>query len=196
MGKFSERLLTDLMTEYRPVLEATEPPETATVRRSRSRRPRWMAAAAVALGGAIVASAVLLGGGTPAYAVTKKADGAVAVVLRDSSGIDGANSELRKLGVPAVVVPVRHGCADVSKLAVVRPSGRTTASAQAKGGEIVFGTRNVPDGATVVVTSEESPKGELTLGMLLVRGDPPKCVSMPTGGAGGPGEFGTTEKRE
>ncbi|WP_158885972.1 hypothetical protein [Amycolatopsis anabasis] len=180
MGKFEDRLLTDLLTEYRPTLNAAKQPEESAAPRA-SRRPLWIAAGVLGLVGTATAGAVLLGGGSPAYAVTKDANGEVTVRLRDASGIDGANQELREQGVPAVVVPIKPGCTDIGELPVDKPTGRMTAQAQTQNGEIVFQTKNVPPGDTVVVTAEGNPASRLTLGMLLVKGAPPDCVSVPAG---------------
>jgi hypothetical protein len=181
MGKFEDRLLSDLLTEHRPALDAVEVPAP----RRAGHRPLWIAASVLGLTGAVTVGAVLIGGGSPAYAVTKDADGTVSVTLRESSGMDGANDELRELGVPAKVVPVRPECPSVDTLPVVQPQGKVTGKATTNAdGSISFETTGVPDGATVVVTSEEDAAGKLTLGMFLVDGPAPDCVSPPSGPGG------------
>ena len=59
--------------------------------------------------GVIALTGTVLSGGTPAYAVSKGADGVVSVSIRDITGVTGANEELRRLGVRAVAVPIRDG---------------------------------------------------------------------------------------
>lgn len=194
MGKFEDRLLTDLLTEYRPTLDAVELPEP---RRGRH-RPLWIAASVLGLTGVVTAGVLLTGGGTPAYAVTKSASGDVTVTIRESTGIDGANEELRRLGLPAVVVPVRPGCPDLDELAGGAGGGgaggggagggeATTAEFEVgKPGEVTFRATGVPPGHTVMVIVEENPgPAGLTVGMALIEGDAPDCVSVPAPGQGG-----------
>jgi hypothetical protein len=190
MNKFQDRLLTDLLTEYQPTLDALH--RQATPERRGANRPLWIAAGVLGLTGAITVGLVAFGGGTPAFAVTEDDKGDVTVTLRDESGIDGANEELRKRGMPAVVVPVRPGCVDIGTLPVdTGPGGKgrgrgpvTAEATTADNGSVTFSARNVPPGNTAVVTVEKSPPGKLVLSMTLVKGTPPNCVSLPTPGPG------------
>ena len=61
-------------------------------------------------------------GGNPpaAYAVTQNPDGTVSLTLNEVLGVDPANEQLAKLGVPVVVAKVQPGCAERGE--PVRPS--------------------------------------------------------------------------
>lgn len=176
MGKFEDRLLTDLLTEYRPTLDTVEPPAP----RRGGHRPLWIGAGALGLAGAVTAGVVLLDGGTPAYAVTKSAGGDVTVTIRETTGIDGANAELRELGVPAVVVPVRPGCVDLDDLAhTPAADGVTKGEFLMATGEITFRAFGVPEGQTVVLFVERPTEADrVAMGIAMVDGDPPDCVTL------------------
>lgn len=56
------------------------------------------------------------GGASPAYAVTRHADGTLTVAVWRTSGIADANRELRSLSERVVVVPEGAGCPSVHSL--------------------------------------------------------------------------------
>jgi hypothetical protein len=174
MSKFEDQLFADLMSEHGGELAATRRPPVA--RRSTARQV-LVAAGTVGVAGAVGLGVTTLMSGTPAYAVTRAADGTVTVSLRDISGVTGANAELRKLGVPAVAVPMTEDCT-----ATVVPDGRSvrsgavTASNDNSGsGAVSFPVDSIPAGDTLVLAAQVSDR-QVSLALITVRGDAPTCV--------------------
>ncbi|MEY9835295.1 hypothetical protein [Streptacidiphilus sp. EB103A] len=88
------------------------PAAPAPARRARPPR-RVLLAAGTAAAAVAVAVAVPLttgGGADPAFAVTQRADGTVAIRLFSPSGISGLQAELRRLGIHAVALEATRGC--------------------------------------------------------------------------------------
>ncbi|HEY4460200.1 MAG TPA: hypothetical protein VGN81_38180 [Pseudonocardiaceae bacterium] len=95
------------MEQHGPALAVLERPEP----QRRSNRPLWMTGGALAIALAVAGVLTLTSGSSsPAYAVTQNPNGTVTLTLADMTGVDGANAELRKLGLPVLVVPFQHGC--------------------------------------------------------------------------------------
>lgn len=127
MSRFEDRLLAELLEQHGAVL--AEPPArplpTSGPARPRLRLPvlrlpvpRLLPAGAAALALAAALVAVVIGfgsggggGGTPAYAVVQNGDGTVTVTVREIQGINGANQQLRTLGVHATAVRSERSCA-------------------------------------------------------------------------------------
>jgi hypothetical protein len=107
----------------------------------------------------------------PAFAVTRKPDGTVAVTLREITAVGGANAKLHALGVSdVVVVPVMAGCKTqiaLSYIATDSPAGGTVGSAAAQTqGQIVEALGKVSGPAPTCVASipasaEGAPTGPL-----------------------------------
>jgi hypothetical protein len=183
MTRFADQLFTDLMQEHRSTLQHTELPEAT--RRHPVRRRAWLAASAGAAAAAITVGLTAFGGSSPAYAVTKNANGTVTVAVYKDSGYAGANAELRSLGdSQVVVVPVGPGCPSVSSLP--KPPVSTI------GVRISTGVRINPDGS-VTVSATGIPAGDLEVLVLTRSGNTrsglgrmtappaPSCVSLPAG---------------
>jgi len=117
MTKFSDQLLADLMNEHGAALQDTSP-LTAPRRRPRAvRRTALIAGGAGTLAAGLTVGLTAFGGGaSPAYAVTRHADGTLTVAVWRTSGIAGANRELRSLSERVVVVPEGAGCPSVHSL--------------------------------------------------------------------------------
>jgi hypothetical protein len=105
MDKFKNQLLSDLMQEHGAALAVAEPSKP-----QRSTRPAWVAAGAVALAGATFVTLSLTSDGSPAFAITKTPDGMVEVTIPEEAGIDPANKELERQGLPIRVVRGRSDC--------------------------------------------------------------------------------------
>ncbi|WP_128377621.1 hypothetical protein [Streptomyces cavernae] len=93
---------------------ATHPaPVTATRAPARRLRvPFTIAAVATAAVAAAVVVPTLSGSGSsPAYAVTQRSDGSVALDLNRAEGLPGLQQQLKKLGLPAVVLEGDENCA-------------------------------------------------------------------------------------
>lgn len=122
VSRFEDRLLAELLEQHGAVL--ADAPVLPQIPARRARARSWLGlparrllpagALALALATALVALVTGLGSGgggvTPAYAVVQNGDGTVTVTIRELLGIDGANRELRTLGVRARVVPSEGSC--------------------------------------------------------------------------------------
>jgi hypothetical protein len=177
MTKFEDNLLADLMREHASELVSVR--RTAAGRRVG--RPAWVAAGALAVAAMITVGVNLAGTGTPAYAVSDGPDGTVTVSINKISGVDGANAELRRLGVRAVAVPMREDCTAPPPRGDARPV-HFSGSGEASTSGIRFNPADIPDGDTMVLAARMSPGGGVTLSMDLIRGSAPACVTVPGAG--------------
>ncbi|NUT48177.1 MAG: hypothetical protein HOV94_12835, partial [Saccharothrix sp.] len=181
----------------------TVPQRPATTRRHGVRRAVGIGGTALGVAGVIALTSAVLTGGTPAYAVSKDADGVVTVSITDLTGVTGANEELRRLGVRAVAVPMRDGCVDLADLPVDPDSqgtGITSTVSTVDGvdsGSVTFEADSIPEGDTLLLAASQSPTS-LSLAAAMIKGDAPECVSAPTPPADGqPGqEAGTNSVDE
>ena len=196
MSSFEDQLFADLMREHGGELATAHRP--AVARRATGRRV-LVAAGSVGLAGAVVLGVNTIGAGSPAYAVTRGSDGTIAVSLRDISGVKGANKELRKLGVPAVAVPMSRDCAaKVIPDDRARGQGSATASSEIGGsGSVTFDAGSIPAGDTMVLAARASDQ-QISLAATVVRGPAPACVpDLPAlGGNAQNGEAGTQPATE
>jgi hypothetical protein len=178
MNRFEDRLIGDLMEEHGLALAELQRPEP----NRRSHRPLWLSGAAVAVAAVIATSVTLAGGGgTPAYAVTRNPNGTVSLTLTDLAGIAGANAELRRLGLPVLVVAFGQNCADQSALDI----GNGNLSYDH--GVFTFSLAQIPRDDTLVVAARQTvitqgvpmpPKGGVKVIILTVnvaKGRPPAC---------------------
>ncbi len=116
----------------------------------------------------------------PAFAVTRKPDGTVAVTLREITAVGGANAKLHALGVSdVVVVPVMAGCKTqiaLSYIATDSPAGST----------ITITPGGTPAGVTVVIAAAQT-QGQIVEALGKVSGPAPTCVaSIPASAEGAP----------
>lgn len=78
-----------------------------------ARRPRIVAAGAMATVAATTATVLAIGAATtasPAFAVANNQDGTVTITLTDLTGVAGLNAKLASMGVAVRAVPVVAGC--------------------------------------------------------------------------------------
>lgn len=141
-----------LDTELRE--RAALPPSEPALSRAQRARPtrRMLLAAGTAAAAVAVALAVPLstgGGADPAYAVTQRADGTVAIRLFTPSGISGLQAELRRLHVRAVALEATTGCK-------VKDAGSTPALES-----VIVHDRNA--GGFTVIRPSAIPKGQTLL---------------------------------
>jgi hypothetical protein len=98
MTRFTDQLWSDLAREHGPALAQAGRPEPGRARRS---RPRVLAGSTLALVG--VGAAVTVGltatASTPAFAVTKSADGSVLVNINQLKSLPDANRKLTEMGI-------------------------------------------------------------------------------------------------
>jgi hypothetical protein len=114
MTKFADHLWSDLAREHGPALAHADQPEPG--RASLFRRPSILAGSTLALAGA--AAALTLGltaaGSTPAFAVTRTADGSVLVNINQITSLPhGGNSKLAAMGVGGLEIQMASGPASV-----------------------------------------------------------------------------------
>jgi hypothetical protein len=183
MSKFEDQLLADLMRTHGTELAEVRQPAA----HRRAPRPVWIAAGVVGLAGAITLGVTVAGTGTPAYAVTHGRDGTITVSLRKITGVDGANAELRRLGVPAVAVPMREDC--TATFTPDNPSRKGSFSMTARGdgqsGSVTFDPSAIPAGDTMILAAQASPGGGVALGTAFTRGPVPECLPLvPRAGQG------------
>jgi hypothetical protein len=180
MTNFADQLLDDLMREHRSTLAQTRPPAP---RRHIATRRTLLAAGAGGVAVAATAGALVASSGTPAYAVTKNANGTVTVAVYQKAGIAGANARLRQLGEgQVVVVPVEPGCPSPGSLpAPATPAkGRYISMQSEKGadGSVTVSAQGIPAGDIMVVGFETTAHG--TMGGGTITSPPaPSCISLP-----------------
>ena len=161
----------------------------ATSARQRTGRRRLFALAGAILGLAAVIVAVAAlesGGGSPpaAYALTQNPDGTVTLTLSEVLGVEPADEQLAKLGIPVVVAKIEPGCDETGEL--VRPTAP-------RYGEMIEPAKMGPGfgGLTWVIHPSLIPAGDslrlsvqldpdssipaLGTGIALFRGQAPRC---------------------
>jgi hypothetical protein len=191
MTKFSDQLFSDLMNEHGPALAGTE--LTAAGRRRPVRRAAMLAGGAGTLAVGLTVGLTAFGGGaSPAYAVTKNADGTLTVAVSNPSGIAGANEKLHAMGVQAVLVPVGTGCPAIGSLTkpIFPKDGHESmqTSSNLKDGSITVNASGVPAGDLLVLAVKTTSSGTQMAGAMTVP-PAPTCVSLP--GIPAPGSSGS-----
>ena len=180
MTKFSDQLLADLMSEHGAALHDTGP---LTAPRG---RPRAVRRAAVLAGGAgthaaglTVGLTVFGGGASPAYAVTRHADGTLTVAVWRASGIPDANRELRSLNERVVVVPEGAGCPSIHSLPAppVDIKGQTLSTLDVNKESATVNAHGIPAG-DVLVLGVSSTGNNMSVSAALTRAPAPSCVSV------------------
>ena len=130
MGRYEDRLWSDLVQEHGRALAVTERPEP---RRAGGagllRRPRVVAGSTLGLAGVGVAVVLTLGAASspPAYAVTTNSDGSVTVQINEETDLPQANAKLLSMGTgEQVTIYMARGAATVSGAVACTPqSGET-----------------------------------------------------------------------
>ncbi|MFF4619487.1 hypothetical protein [Nonomuraea jabiensis] len=169
---------------------------TVTPARRGGSRRRYVGLSAAVAGAAAAATAavVVLTGltGSPAYAVTKGADGAVDVQINAFTDPDGLEAELAKAGVRAVVdyLPEGQTCKE-PRGAQGGGTGRFSASVGQSGGVLSFKIEEgqVPADATLAIAVSKSKAGAdrppFGMSLTVVKGPVAPCepTAMPEPGA-------------
>ena len=167
MTKFADQLFDDLMQEHGAALTRTLPP--APRRHITTRR------ALLAVGGAGVAAAATLGAlaatgnsptagvaapkassATPAYAITRNANGTFTLAVYQKSGIAKADAKLQQLSDgQVVVVPVKPGCPSMDSLPPPAVSAKgqqiSVQSGRSQDGSVTVSAQGIPAGDIMVV---------------------------------------------
>ncbi|TDE53134.1 hypothetical protein E1295_17240 [Nonomuraea mesophila] len=194
MNTFEERLLSALKEEITKTAEDTMTSVTP-VRRG-SRRRFFGLSAAVAGAAAATTAVVMLTGmtGSPAYAVTKAADGGVRVQINELVDPEGLQSELAGAGVKAVVdyLPFGQTC-EGSRGRTGSTTGQLAVSVGKAGDGIAFTIERgqVPAGGTLVLSVTKAKEGDdqppVATRLQVVQGSVAPCratpMSIPSPGA-------------
>jgi hypothetical protein len=135
MGEFQDRLWRELAQAHGDELAGVG--TTADERRRRV-GPRLLAGASLAVAALAAAAAVAFGLGaantSPAFAISRNADGSVTVSITRADAIASANARLAALGIRARAVPVLRGCiAAPLALRLARTPRIVAASPEARG---------------------------------------------------------------
>ena len=183
------RELMDAFTRRQPVAKLHRPPRVAVA-----------AGGALALITAIVAVVLGTAGSraTPAYAVTRNADGSVTLTVTELVGVRGANEQLARLGVPVVVARLEPGCTATGEVVESSsPQEHDIVEIEKPGGpggqRWVIHPRAIPAGDTVQIWARYANEGKpVTIdgrtgyavagGSTIFRGPAPTCVRPETSG--------------
>jgi hypothetical protein len=201
MTKFADQLFDDLMREHESTLAHTRPTRPPAPRRHIATRRTLLAVGAGGVAAAATAGALVAASGTPAYAVTKNANGTVTLAVYQKSGIAGANAKLRQLGDgQVVVVPVEPGCPSIGSLPAPAVSAKgkriSVQSERGTGGPVTVTAQGIPAGDIMVVGAVITAHGTMT-GGTLTSPPAPSCISLPSpptgnGGSGSGSSSGST----
>jgi hypothetical protein len=183
MSKFADHLYEDLMAEHGSALSTTPVPAAASGARRRIARPAWATAGAVAAAGATALGVTVFGGAASAYAVTDNHDGTVTVSVSKAAGIDGANTQLQRMGARVVVLQADPGCPSLQSFAAHNPGDGKVTIGMTVGsqgpGSITVQAQGLPDNETALVAFSFDG-GKATAAMVPIHGPIPTCVSLPT----------------
>ncbi|GAA0906970.1 hypothetical protein [Virgisporangium aurantiacum] len=188
MGMFEERLLGELVQRHGVAMSefVRRAPRPTRV------RPLLVTAGALTVAGSIAIAVTVFDGNTPAYAVSKNADGTVTLSISDIRAVDAANAELRRIGAPVVAVPMTADCKDTFEIdeRFAGESSGTVSSVGGGEGSVTVQTKGVRPGSMILVAAKKD--GDvLTLSEgIAVQGKVPSCLpDLPegSGDSGGPG---------
>jgi hypothetical protein len=186
MGKFEERLFGDLVQHHGAAMSETVRPAP---RPSRV-HPLWIGAGAMTVAGSIAVAVTVLGGNSPAFAVSKDADGVVTLSIKDIRAVDAANAELRKIGAPVLAVPMRADCADTFEIdeTFAGEASGTVSSGSGDEGSVTVRTKGLRPGSTVLVAAKKDGDTLTLSDGFAVRGKAPSCLPDVSDAPGVPGD--------
>jgi hypothetical protein len=182
-SSFEQRLLAELrqIVAERPAPGTPARLAPTPLPIARLRRPRLLLGGG-AIAAVVAAVALAFAGGAnvvPAYAITNNPDGTITVTIRQLVGIDGANAELARRGVPARAIPLRllvYGCANGHELG--GPSAPYASTSFAPTGDAVtIDPRRLPAGDRILLGAEVQANGDSQIESTVVRGNTPRCFS-------------------
>jgi hypothetical protein len=181
MGKFEDRLWTELVREHgRDLAQIAKPPR----RSARRPRSRLLLGTTVGLAGLGTALALVLSAASssPAFAVTRNPDGTVTVWVTRVGGILGANARLAELGVHARAVQVTAGCTPARANWIARNAKvqrvLTPGRMQALIVKARFDPKRIPAGHTLVLAAARAGLAPSVAPVHLVRGPAPGCFPL------------------
>ncbi len=181
MGKFEDRLWTELVREHgRDLAQIRKPPR----RSGRRPRPRLLLGTTVGLAGVGTALALVLSAASssPAFAVTRNPDGTVTVWVARVGGIAGANARLAELGVHARAVQVTAGCTPARANWIARNAKVQRVVTPGRMQKLIvkarFDPKQIPVGHTLVLAAARAGLAARVAPIHLVRGPAPGCFPV------------------
>lgn len=176
MGSFEDQLWSELARAHGDELSRAR---REPARHGRT-RPVALTAGAFGVVGAVtvVSLALTATTGTPAYAVTEHTDGTVAITIHDLIGVDGANAELAKLGVPVRAVTIDSSCHGTYHPDPNLPPVHGTVLVRSTGqDEITVRPANIPAGDTLLLAAKQVGS-RVAMSIALVRDPAPSCLGV------------------
>jgi hypothetical protein len=181
MGKFEDRLWTELVREHgRDLAQIPRPPR----RSARRPRPRLLLGTTVGLAGVGTALALVLSAASssPAFAVTRNPDGTVTVWVTRVGGIVGANARLAELGVHARAVQITAGCTPARANWIARNAKVQMVGTPGRMQKLImkarFDPKRIPAGHTLVLAAARAGLAARVAPVHLVRGQAPGCFPV------------------
>jgi hypothetical protein len=157
MSKFEDHLWREFVGEHGNALAQMSTSTAKPIWRG----PRLVAGTSLGLAGVGAAVALVLGASatSPAFAVTRNSDGTVTISISRASGIAGANSRLRQLGIRAQVM--QHAPAGFRCTSTVAQPGQGAPASERYIAKVhwTIDPRRVPAGRTLALTPPPSPPG-------------------------------------
>jgi hypothetical protein len=185
MSNFEDQLWSELVREY----ETATRTDQARLRKPwRARRIPLAVAGILLLAGIVGVVLSSIGHSTTAaYGVTLNLDGSVSLTLDEVVSVNGANEELAKLGVHALIAKVEPGCAATGEVVpakavsqIIQPKKLATGL----GGVVwTIYPSAIPQGDTLLIAAQPDGSHPLTAVMdrfALYRGPAPAC-QLPIG---------------
>ncbi|MFI7230797.1 hypothetical protein ACIBO5_46980 [Nonomuraea angiospora] len=195
MSNFEERLLSALKEEITTRTAEDDVTTTVTpVRRGSRRRYVGLSAALAGVAAAATATVVVLSGlgGSPAYAVTTGADGAITVRINKFDDPEGLRADLAEAGVTAVVdyLPEGQTCKEPRGANGNGPGEFSVSFGRSSGvTSFMIEKGEVPEGSTLVMAVSKSKAGDdqppFGMSLTIVKGPVAPCepTAMPGPGA-------------
>lgn len=155
---------------------ATRP---AARRAPRLRRPALLTGSALGIAGLATAGVLALTSASPAFAVTKNADGTVAITLSDLSDLTALNRQLAQDGVPVTAVPISTSCS--ATRAINNPSGEDTPNVSADHRQttdvVTIDPSQIPTGDIGVLGASLTASGHMELVFGETTRPAPSCLN-------------------
>lgn len=164
----------------------------ATRRAPWLRRPALLTGSALGVAGLATAGVFALTSASPAFAVTKNADGTVDVTLSDLSDLSALNQKLAQDGIPVTAVPISTSCPTTT--VITNPSGDSGPSPQASQPATDVATvdpSQIPTGDVGVLGVSQTASGQITLLFGDTTAPAPSCVNSAAFNQSQPGDTST-----
>ena len=192
MSEFEDNLWREVQRSYGA--ELSDAPDPLR-RRSRLRLPVLAGTSLGVVGGGVAAVLILTAASSsPAFAVTRHADGTVSVVIRRIEGIAGANRRLTVLGIRARAVRVSGVCSAAPPRALAQVTVATVRGRAVNWVGVSPGTvaqrihpEQIPAGRTLVIPAVPGGAAVRLVRGRVVSGQVPACLPPVVWFRSGPG---------